>query len=199
MIESPCTIHIPVADLQIAERWYSKAFNASPSYSNEEGVFYDIGGCELMLRLSHSKEQDGIGIYWSAEDIQEEFKRISEFAEVKSHPTTPNAFEQSVAEFLDPFGNIFGIRAKDLKGEKNARIRRAAERAALKNVRAAVDQFMAAEEKQKEVNKRVFWIFSTVLLVLISAFASSHFFGKPKERHPGEVTNPADFLGKKPK
>lgn len=199
MIESPRTICIPVADLQIAEQWYSKAFNALPSYSSEEGIFYDMGGCELMLRLSPSNEQGGIGIYWGADDIHEEFKRISEFAKIKSHPTTPNAFEQSVAEFLDPFGNIFGIRAKDTNSEKKARIRRAAERAALKNVRATVDQFMAAEEKQKKVNKRVFWIFSILLLALISAFTSSYFFGKTKERHPGEVTNPADFLGKKPK
>ena len=103
------TIYL-VPDLAAARDWYDKAFATSPYFENESYIGYSIGGYELGLYKSVSKDKaTNVLSYWGVENIEKSFNKLLEIgARVHEKPVNVGG-EIVLGSVFDPWDNVIGI------------------------------------------------------------------------------------------
>ncbi len=101
--------HTP--DLAAAKAWYSKVLEREPYFDQPFYVGYSVGGCELGLLPDTDKRAgaDGQQAYWGVADIRAEVERLTALGVVAAGPVADVGDGIKHVEFVDPFGNLFGI------------------------------------------------------------------------------------------
>ena len=110
-----------VPDLNIAKKWYAKAFKTEPYFDEPYYVGFNIGGYELgMLAETEPtlEKAESVVAYWGVEDIHKTFEHLIE-AGAKEHEKPTNVGgELMAASVKDPWGNIIGIIYNPYFGKK---------------------------------------------------------------------------------
>lgn len=167
MIESPRAVRVYVTDLDIARQWYCQALECDPSYDDELGVTFVVGGCLLTLSLGDLSSRPGTTVYWGVDDLVGEYQRLCAMGQHGGQNLPMLDANPRTAEVLDPFGNVFGLFANDGKGERKARNQRVAQKVALQNVRETLDQIQHREAEEKKLGRIIGW-FAAIVLVLLA-------------------------------
>lgn len=106
------TVIYKVSDLERAKAWYSATFDIAPYFDESFYVGFNIGGFELGLDPSISKQGPGPGgalAYWGVPDLK------ALLAELTSKGVTVRGKLQDVGDGIlvasveDPFGNLIGL------------------------------------------------------------------------------------------
>ena len=99
-----------VSELDKAIKWYSKAFNTDPYFTEPYYVGFNIGGYELGLQPEEGNTKgSNIEAYWGIDNIQSEFDRMIALG-ATNHSAPMNAGgDLYVASVKDPWDNIIGL------------------------------------------------------------------------------------------
>lgn len=111
MIRGLRTVIYQVDDLQRAKDWYSSVLDTKPYFDEPFYVGFNVGGFELGLDPDGDDVEKGNNAiaYWGVIDIQTASAKLKEHgAETIAEATTVGE-GIFVAQFKDPFGNVFGI------------------------------------------------------------------------------------------
>ncbi len=172
MIEALRAVRYTVGDLAQAERWYSQWLDVLP-YPNTGGVLrYGVDGSwlELVEDPGHPA-RSGVLAYWGVDSLDQELERLQALG---IHPQTPPALKDTdnpaTATFVDPFGNVVGLVEVHDPHAQRAREHRAAEKIALRNVRAALDNLGDDKDQQRLFNRLVL-VMVVVLGLVFGGFA----------------------------
>lgn len=101
--------HTP--DLARAKAWYSNVLERSPYFEEPFYVGFEVGGFELGL-LPDPGLPTGPGgqqAYWGVADLTTEAARLASLGAVPVAPIADVGGGIRHIEFLDPFGNRFGL------------------------------------------------------------------------------------------
>ncbi|MEE9373755.1 MAG: VOC family protein [Saprospiraceae bacterium] len=106
------TIYV-VPDLDLAKKWYAKAFSTEPYFDEPFYVGFSIGGFELGLLPEEgemmSKRSTNVLSYWGVENIDSTFKHfIRHGATVHEAPHNVGG-PLMVATVIDLWGNVIGL------------------------------------------------------------------------------------------
>lgn len=167
MIESPRAVRVRVTNLDIARQWYCQALECDPSYDDEHGVTFVVGGCLLTLSLGDSSGPPCTTVYWGVDDLAGEYQRLCAMGQHGGQNLPMLDANPRTAEVLDPFGNVFGLFANDEKGERKARNQRVAQKLALQNVRETLDKIQHKEAEEKRLGRIIGWFAAIALMLLV--------------------------------
>ncbi len=111
MIQGLRTVIYQVDDLQTAKDWYSSILNIEPYFDEPFYVGFNVGGYELGLDPNGEEVAKGNNAiaYWGVSDIQIASKKLKELGADTIAEATTVGEGIFVAQFKDPFGNVFGI------------------------------------------------------------------------------------------
>ena len=106
------TVIYKVSDLERAKAWYSATFDVAPYFDEEFYVGFNIGGFELGLDPSISKQGPGPGgelAYWGVKDLKATLANLTSNG-VKTRGKLQDVGDGIlVASIEDPFGNLIGL------------------------------------------------------------------------------------------
>ncbi len=111
MIQGLRTVIYQVDDLSAAKDWYSSVLGFAPYFDEPFYVGFNVGGYELGLDPNGEEVTKGNNAiaYWGVSDIQNASAKLQKLgAETIAEATTVGE-GIFVAQFKDPFGNVFGI------------------------------------------------------------------------------------------
>jgi predicted enzyme related to lactoylglutathione lyase len=105
------TVVYHVSDLQKAKAWYTELTGIAPYFDEPFYVGFDINGCELGLDPDMSGVISGNHsfVYWSVDDIEENFKSLLAKGATQIQPITNVGGNIKVAVVNDLWGNAVGI------------------------------------------------------------------------------------------
>jgi predicted enzyme related to lactoylglutathione lyase len=111
MIQGLRTVIYQVDDLPAAKDWYSQILGSAPYFDEPFYVGFNIGGFELGLDPNSENVAKGNNAiaYWGVADIQNASQRLQNSGAETIAEATNVGEEIFVAQFKDPFGNVFGI------------------------------------------------------------------------------------------
>lgn len=111
MIQGLRTVIYQVDDLAEAKKWYSQVLGFAPYFDESFYVGYNVGGFELGLDPDGENVTKGNNAiaYWGVENIQDASQRLQELGAETIAEATNVGEGVFVAQFKDPFGNVFGI------------------------------------------------------------------------------------------
>ncbi len=111
MIQGLRTVIYQVDDLQAAKDWYSSVLDIKPYFDEVFYVGFNVGGYELGLDPDGEKVTKGNNAiaYWGVSDIQTASRKLRELGAETIAEATAVGEGIFVAQFKDPFGNVFGI------------------------------------------------------------------------------------------
>ncbi len=111
MIQGLRTVIYQVDDLQAAKDWYSLVLDIKPYFDEPFYVGFNVGGFELGLDPSDENITKGNNAiaYWGMSDIQIASRKLQELGAETIAEATNVGEGIFVAQFKDPFGNVFGI------------------------------------------------------------------------------------------
>jgi predicted enzyme related to lactoylglutathione lyase len=111
MIQGLRTVIYQVDDLQRAKDWYSSVLDIEPYFDEAFYVGFNVGGYELGLDPDGEKVIKGNNAvaYWGVSDIQNASAKLQKLGAETIAEATSVGEGIFVAQFKDPFGNIFGI------------------------------------------------------------------------------------------
>ena len=109
MILGMRTVVYHTPDLAVAKDWYTKVLGLTPYFDEPFYVGYAVGGFELGLIPNRSPGTGGQIALWGVADIQEAVERMKKLGLEPSSPIEDVGSDIKVVEYLDPFGNIFGL------------------------------------------------------------------------------------------
>ena len=167
MIEALQSVRYGVGDLALAGQWYSQLLDVQPYQTTDSVLRYCVGGSWLELAATHTAESatSMIVTYWGVESLYHELLRLHD-AGIKPQtlPAVPDATTR-MATFLDPFGNVVGLIEMHDPDAQRARAHRAAEKIALRNVRATLDGLRAEDHQQRNANRFVLALVAAALVL----------------------------------
>ena len=167
MIEALRSVRYSVGDLAVADQWYSQLLDLQPYQSTNSVLRYCVDGSWLELVATQTVQavNSSLVVYWGVDSLHLELQRLQEAG---IEPQTPPALlntAKRTATFLDPFGNMVGLVEMHDPNAQRARAHRAAEKIALRKVRAKLDGLGAEDHQQRNANKFVL-VLVVVALVL---------------------------------
>ena len=180
MIEALRSVRYGVTDLAVAQQWYSQLLELEPYMSSDTAVRYFVDGSWLEAALVESPGTGGTVVaYWGVDNLGAELLRLHQ-AGMRPHapPATVDAMTK-VASFMDPFGNVVGLMEVNDPSIHRARSHRAAEKLALRNVRAVLDDLSVQERQQRMANKLVL-----AMVVVVIVVGAVLLFSKLPDRSP---------------
>jgi predicted enzyme related to lactoylglutathione lyase len=106
------TVIYKVSDLERAKEWYSSTFDIAPYFDESFYVGFKVGGFELGLDPSISKQGPGPGgelAYWGVRDLKATLADLTAKG-VKTRGKLQDVGDGIlVASVEDPFGNLIGL------------------------------------------------------------------------------------------
>jgi predicted enzyme related to lactoylglutathione lyase len=106
------TVIYKVSDLDRAKEWYSSTFDVAPYFDESFYVGFNIGGFELGLDPSITKQGPGPGgalAYWGVRDLKNLLADLTAKG-VRVRGKLQNVGDGIlVASIEDPFGNLIGL------------------------------------------------------------------------------------------
>lgn len=170
MIEALRSVRYSVGDLVLAGQWYSQLLDMQPYQATDSVLRYCVDGSWLELVASQTApaEDSSLMVYWGVDSLHHELQRLNDAG---IQPQTPPAVLDATtrtATFLDPFGNRVGLIETHDPDAQRARSHRAAEKIALRNVRATLDDMSADDRQQRNANR--FVLVLVVAALVLGAF-----------------------------
>lgn len=187
MIEALRSVRYTVGDLAVAERWYSQWLDVQP-YPAAGGVLrYGLQDSWLELVEGHSSALCNVQACWRVDSLELELQRLHALGiSPQTLPALPGADTLPSATFADPFGNVVGLIEVHDPQAQRARQHRAAEKIALRKVRAALDDLGAQDIQQSSANRLVLAL--VVVGMLVAAFVLVNML--PKRTYEDKITIP---------
>ncbi|MGI8470254.1 MAG: VOC family protein [Pyrinomonadaceae bacterium] len=111
MIQGLRTVIYQVEDLAKAKDWYSSVLGFAPYFDEPFYVGFNVDGFELGLDPNGENVVKGNNAiaYWGVNDIQTASQKLRELGAETVAEATNVGEGIFVAQFKDPFGNVFGI------------------------------------------------------------------------------------------
>jgi len=101
-----------VGDINVAKKWYSKAFEKQPYFDQPFYVGFNIGGFELGLQPEKTptkNKTESVITYWGVNNINEAYEKLIELGATENEKPYSVGGEIITATVKDPFGNIIGL------------------------------------------------------------------------------------------
>jgi catechol 2,3-dioxygenase-like lactoylglutathione lyase family enzyme len=100
-----------VDDIAAAKLWYTKVLGFVPYFDQPFYVGFNVGGFELGLVPKSAPMHDvpAKGAYWGVKNIHAAYARLIELGAEPRLDVKDVGEGISVADVLDPWGNVFGI------------------------------------------------------------------------------------------
>lgn len=156
MIEALRSVRYEVSDLAIARQWYSQWLELEPYLSSDTALRYFVDGSWLEITVAEPSASGRAIAYWGVDNLGAELLRLHQAGmHADAPPTTLDAMTK-VATFRDPFGNRVGLMEVNDPNVQRVRSHRTAEKLALRNVRAVLDDLSEEEHQQRRAH-RVLW------------------------------------------
>ncbi|RPH90889.1 MAG: hypothetical protein EHM72_18585 [Calditrichaeota bacterium] len=110
MFKSLKRIVYPVVDLQKAKEWYSRILGVQPLFDAPTAVIFQVGECSLSLAKSDAPPDasKAVETFWEVGDIETCFQQLVD-AGAQVRTPIKNVLNTSIAQVVDPFGNVIGI------------------------------------------------------------------------------------------
>lgn len=176
MIEALRSVRYGVADLALAEPWYSHLLDVQPYQRTDSVLRYCVNGAWLELvevpGASGGASPASVLIHWGVDSLAQELQRLQALG---IRPQTPPALLEAAtssnsdvrtAAFVDPFGRTVGLVEIHDPDVQRARAHRAAEKIALRNVRTALDDLGAEDRQQRKATRVVLALVVPIVLCL---------------------------------
>lgn len=111
MIKGLRTVIYQVDDLEKAKNWYSQILGFAPYFDEPFYVGFNVGGFELGLDPNGENVAKGNNAtaYWGVENVQAATEKLQSLGAETVAESTNVGEGIYVAQFKDPFGNVFGI------------------------------------------------------------------------------------------
>lgn len=103
------TVIYAAPDLAAARAWYTQVFGFGPYFDQPFYVGFAVGGFELGLIPDGTPGAGGTVAYWGVADIDSASARLAELGAKLRGPIQDVGEGIRVAEFDDPFGNVFAV------------------------------------------------------------------------------------------
>ena len=103
------TVVYHVTDLTAAKEWYTRVVGHPPYFDQPFYVGYSVGGFELGLIPDGTPGVGGTAAYWGVPDAAVESERLIALGAKPRGGIQDVGEGIRVAEFDDPFGNVFGV------------------------------------------------------------------------------------------
>lgn len=172
MIEALRSVRYAVGDLAQAEHWYSRWLDVLP-YPVAGGVLrYDVDGSwlDLVENPDHPPSTTVLA-NWGVDSLDQELERLRALGIVpQTPPVLLDTASPPAATFVDPFGNVVGLVEVHDPHAQRARDHRAAEKIALRKVRATLDTLDKEADQQRLFNRFVLALV-VVAGLLVGGFA----------------------------
>jgi predicted enzyme related to lactoylglutathione lyase len=97
------------ADLAAAKAWYTQVVGHGPYFDEPFYVGFAVGGFELGLMPDRPGGVGGTTVYWGTPDITAEAELLTGLGAKIRGQIEDVGSGIRVADFDDPFGNIFGV------------------------------------------------------------------------------------------
>lgn len=164
-----------VDDLEGESRWYAKALDVEPVLVGESIAVFGLGGSRLVLEQRPAPtEQPSVAVSGSGPILETQALEV-ETQRLAALGATPRGaaflLDGSVRAqaFIDPMGRHFTLLENLDHNVARAVSQRAAERAALRNVRHSLDALQGEEAERRKQLKILKWIIGVaVVLVAIT-------------------------------
>lgn len=186
MIEALRSVRYGRSNLALAEAWDSQLLGVQP-YRTDSVLRYCVDGTWLeLVELQSAATPAGVLVHWAVDSLTSELLRLHALGITpQMPPAVLGAGGTQTAAFLDPFGHAVGLVEIHDPGVQRSRDHRAAEKIALRNVRATLDD-LGAEGRQQR--KATMLVLSLVVLVVLGLFAGGVMFRKllPSKPPPDE-------------
>ncbi len=100
-----------VKDINLAKKWYAKAFETKPYFEESSYVGFNIGGFELGLQPEEKPEvkSQNVQAYWGVNNITAEYNRLIKLGATPLESPNNVGGELMVATILDPWDNVIGL------------------------------------------------------------------------------------------
>lgn len=96
-------------DLAAGKAWYTAVLGRPPYFDQPFYVGFSVGDSELGLVPDGTPSATGSLVYWSVDDIEKEFARLTAMGASVHEAITDVGGGVRVAGVHDPFGNVFGL------------------------------------------------------------------------------------------
>ena len=117
MFKEIITILIFVKEINSSKEWYQKFLSIKPVEDLPNFASFKIGSVHLNLHLADELSPFSTGgtvVYWNVEDLQATIsKAIQMGGIVYRGPLYVKETSRTIAQILDPFGNVFGIECEN--------------------------------------------------------------------------------------
>lgn len=99
--------HVP--DLAAAKAWYARVAGKPPYFDEPYYVGFEVGGFELGLVPDGAPGAGGATPYWGVPDATAAAGWLTGLGATPRGPVQEVGGGIKVAEFVDPFGNVFAV------------------------------------------------------------------------------------------
>jgi predicted enzyme related to lactoylglutathione lyase len=103
------TVVYHVSDVSAAKDWYSRVIGHGPYFDQPFYVGFHVGGFELGLIPDGMPGAGGTVAYWGVSDVAAAVVRLTAIGASPRGPIQDIGEGIRVAEFTDPFDNVFAV------------------------------------------------------------------------------------------
>jgi predicted enzyme related to lactoylglutathione lyase len=103
------TVVYPAPDLAAAKAWYATVAGKPPYFDESFYVGFEVGGFELGLVPDGTPGAGGPVPYWGVPDAAAAATWLAGLGATARGPVQDVGGGIKVAEFADPFGNVFAV------------------------------------------------------------------------------------------
>jgi predicted enzyme related to lactoylglutathione lyase len=113
MLKEVVTVLMFVQNISKSKEWYKKFLSMEPVEDFENFVSFRIGSTCLNLHLADNLSpvsKGGAVAYWRVDDLQATITKATSLGGVVYRgPLYVKEISRTIAQILDPLGNVFGI------------------------------------------------------------------------------------------
>lgn len=117
MFKEIITVLIFVKEINPSKEWYQKFLSIEPVEDLANFTSFKIGAIYLNLHLADVLSPVSTGgtvVYWNVEDLQATISKARQMGgTVYRGPLYVKETSRTIAQILDPFGNVFGIECEN--------------------------------------------------------------------------------------
>ncbi len=103
------TVVYKVADLEVAKKWHTNAFEVEPYFDDAFYAGFNIGGYELGLLSEESmpkEKTESVFVYWGVNDVHKSFQKFIDSGAVLREEPISAGGDLMVASTKDPWRTL---------------------------------------------------------------------------------------------